>query len=80
MKKVSFIQFITICNHLSLTKFQNKYYLKDFVLNEDLVPPFVLPPEGDYKTKIQLDRDVNGEHKMMAKVTIMTKIEHKGLF
>ncbi|CAO1362476.1 unnamed protein product [Diamesa tonsa] len=59
---------------------KNKYYLKDFVLNEDLVPPFVLPPEGDYKTKIQLDRDVDGGHKMMAKVTIFTKIEHKGFF
>ena len=73
-------QYNIIFNHLLFIKLQNKYYLKDFIMNEDLLPPFLQPPEGEYKTHIQLNRDVNGEQKMMAKVMIYVKIEHKGLF
>lgn len=49
-------------------------------MNEDLLPPFVLPPEGSYKAHIQLNRVVNGEEKLMAKAVIYIKIEHKGMF
>lgn len=49
-------------------------------MNEDLLPPFLQPPEGDYKVYIQLNRDINHEQIMMAKVIIYVKIEHKGLF
>lgn len=52
---------------------QKNYYLKNYVVHEDSLPPFSISPET--KAQIQLTREINGEHKMMAKVTIHIEME-----
>ena len=52
---------------------QKNYYLKNYVVNEDSLPPFSISPEN--KVHIQLTREINGEHKMMAKVIIHIEME-----
>ncbi|CAO1424382.1 unnamed protein product [Diamesa serratosioi] len=53
---------------------KGRYYMKDFILNESLMPPFL--PEGIFKCYIQLNRVVDGEELMLAKTTIYTHIEY----
>lgn len=53
---------------------KGRYYMKDFILNESLLPPIV--PEGSFKCHIQFNRVVDGEEIMLAKTVIYTHIEY----
>lgn len=53
---------------------KGRYYMKDFVLNESLLPPIL--PEGSFKCHIQFNRIVDGEEIMIAKTIIYTHIEY----
>lgn len=50
------------------------YYMKDFVLNEDLLPPFI--PMGNFMSIIGVSRLVNGEEMMIMKVRLVVDIDY----
>ena len=51
------------------------YYMKDFSLNEDLLPPFL--PMGHFMCRARMTRLVDGNEITMLKVTVNTDIEYE---
>ncbi|KAL7015982.1 hypothetical protein ACKWTF_016755 [Chironomus riparius] len=50
------------------------YYMKDFVLNEDMLPPFI--PLGSFMSIIRIIRMVDDEPQAIVSVRIMTEIDY----
>jgi len=47
--------------------------MKDFVLNDDLLPPFL--PTGNFKSNVQVSRFINGEIIPAVTLTVDVEIE-----
>jgi len=50
------------------------YYMKDFALNEELLPPFL--PEGSFMSKSRITRVINGEEVPLLKITVYVDIAY----
>jgi hypothetical protein len=51
------------------------YYMKDFMLNDELLPPFL--PEGKFMSNARLTRIVDGEEISVLRLTIFLEIEYQ---
>jgi hypothetical protein len=47
--------------------------MKDFSVNDDLLPPFI--PTGSFMSKVQVNRLVNGEELLVVKMTVLIDID-----
>jgi hypothetical protein len=48
--------------------------MKDFILNEDILPPFL--PIGNFMTLARISRIVDGEDQTLMKVRMITDIDY----